>query len=143
MYPTTLRDWDSPCRHEVLKRYKASIGLSCVSWDEKKGNYKIVESSTVEGDVDELDQYVFVARARVGQLHILRSALLSLTMKTDKKTQDASHFINVKSSELKDALGTVLHSVLGVSLKGNKPSVTNLDYTALNFARDIADSLID
>jgi hypothetical protein len=48
-------------------------------------------------------------------------------MKTDKKTHDALHFIDIKSNELKDILRTVLHGVPGISLKGNKPSVLTLD----------------
>jgi len=50
---------------------KASIRLSSVSWDEKAHKYKVVESSTDEADVNELDQYVFVARARIGKYHMI------------------------------------------------------------------------
>ena len=36
------------------------------SWDEKAYKYKIVESTVPSGEVEELDEYVFVVRVRIG-----------------------------------------------------------------------------
>ena len=36
------------------------------SWDKKEYKYKVVESLTPTDEVNELDQYVFVARTRLG-----------------------------------------------------------------------------
>jgi len=102
-----------------------------------------VESPTDQEDINELDQYVFVARAHISQYHTLRSVFHSLTAKADKKTQEASHFIDIKSIELKDILRTVLHGVPGISLRGDKLSVTNLDYATSSSRRDVADTPSD
>jgi hypothetical protein len=95
-----------------------------------------VESPTDQNDMNELDQYVFVARAHIGQYHPLRSVFDSLTTKADRKTQEASHFIDIKSIELKDILRTILQGVPGISLKGDKLSVRNLDYATSNPGRE-------
>ncbi len=36
------------------------------SWDEKAYKYKIMESIVSPGEVEELDEYVFVVRVRIG-----------------------------------------------------------------------------
>ena len=37
------------------------------SWNEKEYKYKIVKSTTPSEEVDELDEYVFVFRVRIGE----------------------------------------------------------------------------
>ena len=41
---------------------------NCGSWDEKSGKYKIAESSS--SDANELGQYLFVGRERIGMVTI-------------------------------------------------------------------------
>jgi len=45
---------------------------SC-SWDAKEYKYKIEESEQPGGEVDELDQYVFVVRVRIGEYQSCRA----------------------------------------------------------------------
>jgi len=37
------------------------------SWNEKEYKYKVVESTTPSEEVDELDEYIFVLRVRIGE----------------------------------------------------------------------------
>ena len=37
------------------------------SWNEKEYKYKIAESTTALGEVDDLDEYIFVVRVRIGE----------------------------------------------------------------------------
>ena len=37
------------------------------SWNENEYKYKVVESATPSGEVDELDEYIFVLRVRIGE----------------------------------------------------------------------------
>ncbi|KAF2455229.1 P-loop containing nucleoside triphosphate hydrolase protein [Lineolata rhizophorae] len=48
----------------------------------------------------------------------------------NKKTQDPSYFIDVKSNKLRDILRIVLRRVRGISLKGNKPPNLLYSYVA-------------
>ncbi|KAL2058743.1 hypothetical protein ABVK25_000034 [Lepraria finkii] len=74
-------------------------------WNEKTGRYETVESSP-PGEVEGLDEYVFVARAWI-----------------DNKPSDPVFYIDVKSDKLRDILRTVLQDVHGVSLREDKPAV--------------------
>lgn len=47
------------------------------SWNEKEYKYKVVEFATLSGEVDELDEYMFVLRVRL--VSIMTSALLPIT----------------------------------------------------------------
>lgn len=45
------------------------------SWNEKEYKYKVVESAAPSGEVDELDEYIFVLRVRIGEYIDLCTAL--------------------------------------------------------------------
>ena len=45
------------------------------SWNEKEYKYKVVESTTPSAEVDELDEYIFVLRVRIGEYVDLCTAL--------------------------------------------------------------------
>ncbi|KAF8850015.1 P-loop containing nucleoside triphosphate hydrolase protein [Acephala macrosclerotiorum] len=75
-------------------------------WDEKAYKYTIEESPKSVNEANELNQYVFVVRARI-----------------DKKTSANTVYIDIKSECLRDVLRTVLKGVHGISVKEDKPSV--------------------
>lgn len=58
------------------------------------------------GEVNELDQYVFVNRIRI-----------------NKKTKDSISYIDVKSEGLRDVLRKVLKDIRGICLREDKPLV--------------------
>jgi len=37
------------------------------SWNEKEYKYKVVKSTMLSGEVDELDEYIFVLRVRISK----------------------------------------------------------------------------
>ncbi|KAH6664637.1 hypothetical protein B0J14DRAFT_493413 [Halenospora varia] len=84
------------------------------NWDDKANKYTVVESPKPKG-IDNLDQYVFVVRRRV-----------------DKKSKETTHFIDIKSFMLRDALRKVLHEVSGISIMEEKLSIErNILYSFL------------
>jgi hypothetical protein len=87
--------------------------------------YTIKESPKSVDELNELDQYVFVVRTRIGQF--IRSKLALCTHKDtlDKKTSANTVYIDVKSKWLRDILRIVLKSVHGISAKEDKPSVSS------------------
>ncbi|KAI9726527.1 MAG: hypothetical protein M1835_003773, partial [Candelina submexicana] len=84
-------------------------------WDEKAYKYKVVDSTVPSGEVEELDEYVFVIRVRI-----------------DKKTTDPKFYVDIKSEALRDILRTTLRDVNGICLREDKPTVEqNLLYNRL------------
>ncbi|KAJ5726494.1 uncharacterized protein N7483_007851 [Penicillium malachiteum] len=75
-------------------------------WNEKSCKYETIELETIECDSDALDAYTFVIRERV-----------------DRKSEQLTRFIDVKSTQLCDVLRGVLHDVRAVNMIGDKPSV--------------------
>ncbi|KAF4628864.1 hypothetical protein G7Y89_g9286 [Cudoniella acicularis] len=71
-------------------------------WDDKAYKYTIEESPKSVNKANELDQYVFVIRARI-----------------KKKISAATVYIDIKSEYLRDVLRTVLKSVYRISVKQN------------------------
>ncbi|RYP02127.1 hypothetical protein DL764_005962 [Monosporascus ibericus] len=71
-------------------------------WDERTYKYQIVES---EPEVDDLDKYVFIVRDRV-----------------EKKTQDTTSYIDIKSPFLGDILVQACREIRSVSLASISPS---------------------
>jgi hypothetical protein len=49
--------------------------------------------------------------------------VLFILIRIDKKTQDLTSYIDIKSEELRDILRIVLRDVYGISLNEDKPSV--------------------
>ncbi|KAL9004824.1 MAG: hypothetical protein Q9188_002368 [Gyalolechia gomerana] len=83
-------------------------------WNDKTSRYETVES-TPAGEVDGLDKYIFVARARI-----------------DKKTSEPVFYVDIKSEKLRDILRTVLQNIHGISLREDKPQIErNLLYQYL------------
>ncbi|KAH7230146.1 P-loop containing nucleoside triphosphate hydrolase protein [Fusarium redolens] len=74
------------------------------AWDDKAFKYKIVEDN--QSSVENLDQFVFVARDRI-----------------DRRTQDKTTFIDVKSAALRDILREACRDFRGISLAGDTPSI--------------------
>ncbi|KAJ6027953.1 hypothetical protein N7540_003529 [Penicillium herquei] len=72
----------------------------------KSCKYETIELETIECDSDALDAYIFVIRERV-----------------DRKSEQLTRFIDVKSTQLCDVLRGVLHDVRAVNMIGDKPSV--------------------
>ena len=72
--------------------------------------------------MDWLDEYVFVARARIGK-YIDIGTKLDRWVKLDKKTSDPVFYIDIKSEKLRDFLRTVLQNIYDVSLREDKPQV--------------------
>ncbi|KAL2044108.1 hypothetical protein ABVK25_012460 [Lepraria finkii] len=91
----------SPAKYKPKK-----LRLLPRSWNKKEYKYKVVESITLSAEVDELDEYVFVARVRI-----------------DKKTTDPTFFVNIKSEALRDILRTVLRDINRICLREDKPTV--------------------
>ncbi|KAJ2892621.1 hypothetical protein MKZ38_009544 [Zalerion maritima] len=74
------------------------------AWDEKSWKYKIVE--TAGPGVKDLDQYVFLVRDRI-----------------DRKTEETTSYIDIKSSPLRDVLREVCRDIRVVSLADKTPSI--------------------
>lgn len=65
-----------------------------------------MESAPI-GEVDGLDEYIFIARARIGKyINIVKK--LDRWEVLDKKTSDPVFYINIKSEKLRDILRIVL-----------------------------------
>ncbi|KAH7374066.1 hypothetical protein BKA64DRAFT_586823 [Cadophora sp. MPI-SDFR-AT-0126] len=85
-------------------------------WDKNACKYSIEESPKSVDEATELDQYVFVVRARI-----------------DKKAMTNTIYIDIKSEWLRDVLRIVLKGVHGISAQEDKPSVEqNLLYHYLS-----------
>ncbi|KAI4098498.1 MAG: hypothetical protein LQ339_006376 [Xanthoria mediterranea] len=77
-------------------------------WDNITSKYKIVDSSALLEAVTDLDEHVFLVRAR-----------------TDKQTSEQEFYIDVKSDKLRDVLRVVLREVRGLSLREDNITVCN------------------
>jgi hypothetical protein len=95
------------------------------SWDEKAYKYSIEESPKSVDEADELDQYVFVVRARIGQYIRSKRAPCTHEGILDKKAATNTVYIDIKSEWLRDVLRTVLKGVHGISAKEDKPSASS------------------
>ncbi|KAF7594872.1 hypothetical protein BBP40_007906 [Aspergillus hancockii] len=73
-------------------------------WDKDTARYKIVES--IEPEVDDMDQYVFVVREHI-----------------DERSKKSTVYIDVKSEILRDTLREVLGGVKAISLMESKPII--------------------
>ena len=67
------------------------------SWDEKAYKYSIEESPKSVDEASELDQYVFVVRARIGQYIRSKRALYTHEDILDKKASASTIYIDIKS----------------------------------------------
>jgi hypothetical protein len=99
------------------------------SWDEKAYKYTIEESPKLVDEANELDQYVFVVRARIGQY--IRSKRVPCTHEDilDKKASTNTVYVDIKSEWLRDVLRVVLKGVHGISAKEDKPSASSPSLT--------------
>lgn len=73
-------------------------------------------------EMNELNEYVFVARARIDK-YIDMSKKLDRWETLDKKTSNSMFYIDIKSKKLRDILRTVLHNIHDVFLRKNKPQI--------------------
>jgi len=74
-------------------------------------------------EVSDLDEYVFVVRARIGEQSSILSVFNAKEDALDRNTGDPAFFIDVKSKGLADVLRTVLRDVRGISLEEDAPTV--------------------
>ncbi|KAI9715641.1 MAG: hypothetical protein M1812_005793 [Candelaria pacifica] len=72
-------------------------------WDDSTSKYRIVNSVALPEEVTDLDEYIFVVRAR-----------------TEKKTSEQVFYVDIKSDGLRDVLRVVLRDVHGLSLGEDK-----------------------
>lgn len=96
------------------------IEIVC-SWDDKTYKYTVVESPKPKG-IDNLDQYVFVVRGRVGMYSL--GAKAETDNLTDKQSKETTYFVDINSFILRDASREVLHGVPGISIMEEKLSVS-------------------
>ena len=92
-------------------------------WDKKASNYRIAEPTTSATAVDELDQYLFIHRTRIGEVSNMSEYLQVLIVVVDRKTLTPTSYVDVKSMELQKVLMEVLEDVRGISLREDKPTV--------------------
>jgi hypothetical protein len=102
------------------------------SWDEIAYKYSIVESQKSADKVNELDQYVFVVRARIGQYARPKRALYTHEDIINKKAATNVVYIDIKLKWLRDILRVVLKGVYGISAKEDKPSASSPSLTMRN-----------
>jgi hypothetical protein len=95
--------------------------LAC-SWDDKAYKYTVVESPKPKS-INNLDQYVFIVRGRVGMNSLKAKVIYILTIPKNKKTKEITYLIDVRSFMLRDALRGVLHDVPGINILEEKLSV--------------------
>ena len=99
------------------------------SWDEKACKYTIEESPKSADEANELDQYVFVVRARIGQYIRSKRAPCTYDDTLDKKASTHTVYIDIKSEWIRDVLRAVLKGVHGISAKEDKPSASSPSLT--------------
>ncbi|KAJ5655018.1 ATPaseAAA-typecore [Penicillium lividum] len=75
-------------------------------WNEKSCKYEVVESKTTEDNGDALAAYVFIIRERM-----------------DRKSEQVTRFIDIKSKLLSSILRKVLQDVRAVNMIGDNPSI--------------------
>nr|KMM69764.1 hypothetical protein CPAG_06078 [Coccidioides posadasii RMSCC 3488] len=94
-------------KEETMRVRASKLELKAVRevYDEKAYEYKIVDSPPIAA-VGELDEYVIIARTRI-----------------DRKTQEPTVYIDVKSTGLRDVLRDMLRDVRSVSLEEDTPQV--------------------
>ena len=95
------------------------------SWDETAYKYSIEESQKSADEANELDQYVFVVRARIGQYVRSKWDLCTHEDILDKKSATNTVYIDIKSEWLRDVLRMILKGVHGISAKEDKPSASS------------------
>ncbi|KAH7230074.1 P-loop containing nucleoside triphosphate hydrolase protein [Fusarium redolens] len=101
------------------------------AWDDKTFKYKIVEDN--QSRIGNLDQFVFVARDRIGKL-------ISID---NRRTQDKTTFIDVKSAALRDILREACRDFRGISLAGDTPSIEqNVVFHIRSFLRYRRDTIV-
>jgi hypothetical protein len=99
------------------------------SWDEKAYKYSIEESQKSVDKANELDQYVFVVRARIGQYIRSKRAPYTHEGILDKNAATNTIYIDIKSECLRDILRMALKGVHGISAKEDKPSASSPSLT--------------
>ena len=99
------------------------------SWDEKAYKYSIEESQKSADEANELDQYVFVVRARIGQYVRSKWDLCTHEDILDKKSATNTVYIDIKSEWLRAVLRMVLKGVHVISAKEDKPSASSPSLT--------------
>ncbi|KAL8870950.1 MAG: hypothetical protein Q9198_007513 [Flavoplaca austrocitrina] len=82
-------------------------------WDDGTSKYKIVDSAALPEMVTDLDEYVFVVRARTD----------AKTEHPEKGASEQVFYVDVKSEGLRDVLRIVLRDVHGLSLGEDKITV--------------------
>ena len=76
--------------------------------------------------INELDQYLFIHRIRIGRRISGDRVHRSTNRTTDRKTQDPTSYVDVKSNQLQEILGKVFQDVRDISIREDKPTVRTL-----------------
>jgi hypothetical protein len=71
-------------------------------------------------------EYIFVARKKFSMGLVLFLKLTYDNISQDKKNKYYIEYMNIKSEGLQDILCEVFKDISGVSLKGDKPSVSRI-----------------
>lgn len=94
-----------------------------LSWDAGVSKYKAVDSAVLPEAVTDMDEYVFIIRARIGKSIELQKYLSTKIEIPDKQTFEQVFYINIKSDGLRDVLRIILRDMRGLSLREDKITV--------------------
>ncbi|ODH45036.1 hypothetical protein ACO22_00428 [Paracoccidioides brasiliensis] len=89
-----------------VKARASKLEYKRTRWDKDNSKYKIVESVGEDKVLDDLDQYVFVARKQL-----------------DRMTNETKTFVNIKSEVLLEVLREIVRDVRAISLREDKSSI--------------------
>lgn len=86
--------------------------------------YTVVESPSDE--IEDLDHYVFVVRARIGRCNGIDNVCSANAGTLDRDTKETTYYIDMKSEPLREILRTVLQRVNAIGLNEVENSVNCL-----------------
>lgn len=116
----------------MLHESKYTNIILLYSQDEEAYKYSIKESLKLVDIANELNQYMFVVRARIGQYIRSKQALYTYKDILDKKASTNTIYIDIKLEQLRDILRIVLKGVYRISAKEDKPLVSSPSLTIRN-----------
>ncbi|KID82559.1 AAA family ATPase, partial [Metarhizium majus ARSEF 297] len=103
--PSDASDYGGDEKNDSIQQtLKLEYKLVDEIWDDKSGQYKIVDS--VVSKLDKLDELLFVVRER-----------------TDKHSKEKTAYVDIKSTWIRDILREVCRGIRSISLADSKPLV--------------------
>ncbi|KAJ5808882.1 ATPase AAA-type core [Penicillium riverlandense] len=100
--PDDFKSFEKWASHASTPQFKTVVE----TWDKEACKYNIDEPTDTRNDLDDHDYYVFVVRQRV-----------------DRKSEEVTAYIDIKSEGLRDILREVLHDIKAVSLMEDEPTI--------------------